>query len=213
MRPTGLGRDLIVLAADKNIDFGLRGLLGRPKALGVRSVAADFLVHPRRDPGCVREAHDVLRPSVGDYRHALVVFDHQGSGRDTQPIDRLADEVRDRLAANGWGGRAEVIVLDPELEVWVFADSPHVEHCLGWRRGRGTLRRWLEARKLWAPGRAKPEAPREALDEVLRELRRPRSSALYRCIAERVSLAGCTDPAFRKLASTLARWFPPPAVG
>lgn len=185
MRPAGLGRDLIVLAADKNIDFGLRGLLGRPKALGVRS---------------------------GDYRHALVVFDHQGSARDAQPTDRLAGEVRDRLAANGWGDRAEVVVLDPELEVWVFADSPHVEHCLGWRRGRGTLRRWLEARKLWTPGRAKPEAPREALDEVLRELRRPRSSALYRCIAERVSLAGCTDPAFRKLASTLARCFPPPAA-
>jgi len=33
-----MSADLIVLAADKNTEHGLRGLLNRPRALGIRSI-------------------------------------------------------------------------------------------------------------------------------------------------------------------------------
>ena len=201
-------KDLILLVADKNTDYGIRGLLRRPRALGTRPVDGQVYVHPRHDPGCVREAHGFLRPFVNDYTHAMVIFDRSGSGREALPADRLSEEVRGRLAANGWGDRAEVIVLDPELEVWVFAASPHVERCLGWR-GRAGLREWLERENLWLPGQPKPSNPREALEKALFEAQQPRSSSVYQCLGQRVSVLRCVDPAFRKFKDTLSRWFPP----
>lgn len=201
-------RDLILLVADKNTDYGLRGLLSRPAALGTRLVDAQILVHPHRDPGCLREAHDFLRPFARDFRHALVVFDREGSGREGRSADALENEVCARLAAAGWDDRANAVVPDPELEVWAFADSPHVERCLKWPHTRGTIRRWLERQNRWEEGRKKPDAPKDALDRALREIRRPRSSALYECLGKRVSVRGCEDRAFRKLVATLAAWFP-----
>jgi len=194
--------------ADKNMEFGVRGLLSRPKALRVKEIDAEILVHPRRDPGCVHGAHDLLRPFANDYEHALVMFDRHGSGREAQSPDVLRGEVRGRLAAAGWGNRAEVILLDPELEVWVFSPSPHVEGCLGWNQGRGSLRGWARKQNLWPDGQQKPGDPRGTLDRILRHLGRPRSSALYKCIARRVSLQRCSDPAFATLSGTLSRWFP-----
>ena len=210
---TATVRDLIVLAADKNFDYGLRGLLSRPSALGTHVIDAQILVHPRRDPGCLREAHDFLRPFHRDFRRALVVFDREGSGREERSADALEDEVRARLAGTGWGDRADVIVPDPELEVWVFADSPHVERCLKWPPSRGTIRYWLERQNRWREGRTKPDAPKDALERALREIRRPRSSALYERLGRRVSLRRCEDRAFNKLLTTLAAWFPDGAPG
>ncbi len=40
-------------------------------------------------------------------------------------------------------------------------------------------------------------------------LRKPRSSAIYRALAESVSFRRCIDPAFQKLVTTLQTWFPP----
>jgi hypothetical protein len=202
-------KDLVVLAADKNTDSGLRGILARPDSLGIRPIQAttDMFVHPRRDPGCLNEAHDFLRPLLRDYRYALVVFDRVGCGRETLSQSQLSDAVRGRLALSGWGDRAEVVVLDPEIEVWVFAASSQVERCLGWPAQGLRLRRWLEERGAWPEGDAKPPDPKAALEMALREIRKPRSSAIYRRLGERVGIQGCTDPAFGKFREVLGRWF------
>ncbi len=126
--------DLIVLVADKNMDDGLRGLLTRPKALGIREIEARIFVHPRRDPACVRESDAFLRPFAGRYSRALVMLDRHGSGREALSAETLATEVRGRVALSGWDDRVEVIVLDPELETWVFASSPQVERVSDGRR-------------------------------------------------------------------------------
>ena len=201
-------KDLVVLAADKNIDYGVQGLLSRPAALGIRPVQFDSFVHPRRDPGCVHEAHDFLRSLLGEYQHALVMFDRLGSGREDLAGHELSDEVEARVTAHGWGQRAAVIVLDPEIEVWVFANSPHVERCLGWTGRRPALRRWLETQGLWHPGQVKPFNPKEALVKALQKSKKPRSSAIYRCLGQRVSLRDCSDAAFLRFRQTLTRWFP-----
>jgi hypothetical protein len=206
--PGSAPEDLVVLTADKNIHYGLRGLLARPQAIGVRPIGADFLVHPRRDPGCVGEGHDLLRPLAARYKHAVVVFDLDGSGREADGRVRLETEVQGRLAASGWDDRAEAVVIAPELEAWVFSPSPQVETCLGWRRARGPLRGWLEGQGAWAAGQAKPGQPREALERALRAVNRPRSSALYECLGRRVGVTRCEDAAFRKLLQTLRAWFP-----
>jgi hypothetical protein len=201
-------RDLIVLVADKNTDYGLRGLLRRPQALGTRPIEAQIVVHPRRDPGCRREAHNFLRAFTRDFQRALVIFDRDGSGYDGTR-EALENDLSARLNSSGWDGRSEVVVIDPELEIWVFAPSPHVEHCLEWPRNRGRVRAWLERQGAWGRQHQKPHAPRDALEQVLRAIQRPRSSTLYECLGARVGLRQCSDRAFQKLVTTLRTWFPP----
>ena len=99
--------DLVLLTADKNIEHGLRGLLSRPEALGIRAIASKIYVHPQRDPACARKAHEFLRQFADDYHHALVVFDHEGCGREERAPTQLEEDVRQQLAANGWEDRAQ----------------------------------------------------------------------------------------------------------
>ena len=44
-------KDLIILVADKNMEFAVRGILTRLEALGIRDITYDLYVHPERDPG------------------------------------------------------------------------------------------------------------------------------------------------------------------
>jgi len=188
------------------MDYGVRGLLARPAALGIRPLQFETFVHPRRDPGCARDAHTFLRPFAPQYQRALILFDYEGSGFDDTPSDALAADVRARVDVD-WAGRAEVILLKPELENWVFANSPHVEACIGWA-GTVPLRAWLEQRGLWNAQDAKPQHPKEALEEALRAMRQPRSSSIYDCIASKVSTRGCTDASFIRMRDVLCAWFP-----
>jgi hypothetical protein len=200
--------DLVALVPDKNMEYALRGLLGRPLSLGIRPITYDVFSHPRRDPGCVNEAHDLLRPFAGEYGYALVLFDRQGSGQEQVGADMLANSVAERLSRCGWAGRCEVVVLDPELEVWVWSPSPHVDECLGWANRQPPLRAWLAEAGCWPEACPKPPDPKAAMEAALRQVRKPRSSAIYLELAKKVSLRGHAEPAFQRLTSALQRWFP-----
>lgn len=54
-------KDLVCVVADKQIAATLDALLLRPRALGIRSVEAEILVHPHHDPGCYARPADLLR--------------------------------------------------------------------------------------------------------------------------------------------------------
>ncbi len=200
--------DLIVLVADSNMENTLRGLLSRHHALGIRPITCDIFRHDKRDPGCWTDAHNYLRPYTRQYRYALVMLDHEGSGQESQRVVDLQEELESRLEANGWAeGRARVIVLEPELEMWVWSDSPQVDVCLGWQTHQPDLRTWLRQRNLLAPDALKPADPKKALEAALREVKTPRSSAIYRHLAEQVSFRGCVDPCFNRFRTILTEWF------
>lgn len=57
-----VGADLLLLVADKNMEYAVRGLLSRPQALEVRPLEFEVYVQPQRDPGCALRAHEFLRP-------------------------------------------------------------------------------------------------------------------------------------------------------
>lgn len=200
-------RDLILLVADKNIEYTVRGLLTRPKALGVRAITFDVLPHPERDPGCLLRAPEFLQSFEGKYRHALVLLDLEGSGRGTEPRAVLEEDLEARLS-KAWDMRAAAVVMAPELEAWLWSDSPHVEEVLGWHGRKPGLRSWLRDQGFLTGPEPKPGRPKEAVEEALRVARKPRSSALYRQLAERVSFRRCTDPAFGKFLQVLRQWFP-----
>lgn len=199
--------DLVVLVADNNMQATLKGILGRPEALGIRPITWEIFVHPQRDPGCLRHGSSFLSELRGRYSHALLMFDRHGSGREELDRVTIENQVEEHLVNSGWGENAAAICLDPELECWVWGDSPEVAAALGWVNRDRDLRFWLREKGLWMSGRPKPLEPKKALEAVLFEVRKPRSSAIYGGLAERVSLQRCSDPAFQRLRQVLLTWF------
>jgi hypothetical protein len=183
----------------------IQAILQRPEALGIRPLSADVFVHVHRDPGILNGAHEFLAPLAAHYKYALVMFDRKGCGREEYAGD-LGQEVQSRLDSGGWGQRSAVVVIDPELEVWVWSDSPHVPEVLG--LSSENLETLLST-KYRPPGQAKPDNPKEAMEEALWKSRTPRSSSIYSRLAQEVSLERCKDKAFVRLRTCLQEWFPP----
>ena len=200
-------KDLFVLAADLELKNALDGLLSRTKDLGARDVAYDIERHPNRDSGCRSEAVEYLRPYLRGYRHALVVFDHYGCGS-TDPREDIQLHVEEQLRRNGWGNRAKVIVIEPELEVWVWDGSPATCRVLGWDGSYAALRRWLGRSRLWEPGEPKPSEPKRAMREAMQHGRVQRSARKFSELARAIDFSRCEDPAFNELRGALQEWFP-----
>lgn len=200
-------KDLVCLVADKNMEQTLLGLLNRPEALGIRAPTFDVFVHEERDPGCCRHGTEFLRTFSSRYVHALLIFDHEGCGQEGVPAKNLERRLESELRRNGWDDRARVLAIDPELEVWVWSDSPEVDAILGWAGRLPDLRAWLQQEGWLADDAIKPQRPKEAVEAALYEVRKPRSSATYRKLAESVSLRRCQDRKFARLKRTLRHWF------
>lgn len=199
-------QDLIALVADADMERAVRTILKkRTGALNIRLIRFEVFRHPQRDPGIVRFCSDFLRPYLTDYDHALVLLDHQGSGRENEEPEDLAQRLEMDLDRSGWGNRAAVVVISPELEAWIWSPSPHVARVLG-------ISSPEELNEIIRPHRRseglKPENPKEAFESVLRRSGRPASPHIFEELAERVSLQSCTDGSFEKLRRTLNRWFP-----
>lgn len=202
-------KDLVVLVADKNTQFTLQGLFSRTQSLGIQDISQtyDIFSHPQRDPGCYIQCVDFLRPFINGYKHALVIFDHEGSGQENKSREELEVELEQKLGNTGWDNRASVIVLEPELESWIWSDSPHVERILGWEQQDLPLKDWLITQNFLEPEQIKPLRPKEALETALRIVSKPRSSSIYEQLAKRVSFTRCQDNSFLKLKTVLKLWF------
>mgnify|MGYP001561673201 CR=1 FL=1 len=201
-------KDLVVLVADKNMEFAIKGLLSRSQSFGINPLTYDIHVHIERDPGCFLKGHDFMRPFQRSHCYALIIFDRQGCGREQMSRLLLEQEVEGRLDQSGWKDKkAAAIAIDPELENWVWSSSPHVDTVLGWKDRSPTLREWLARKNLFLETAAKPLNPKLAMEEALQAVGKPRSSSLYLQLTQRVSLEGCTDSAFLKFRQCLSSWF------
>lgn len=198
-------KDLVLLVAGKNMEVCIKGLLSRSAALRLRELTFDLFVHPERDSGCLLSSDHLLRIFTGQYHHALVLLNRESCGQQGRSRVDLEAQVEARLGESGWERRAAAVVIDPEFEVWVWSDSPHVGPGLGLERDP---KDWLRDEGFLQEGRIKPIQPKEAVERALRLARRPRSSAIYGDLARRVGTSRCSDPAFLKLRNTLKVWFP-----
>jgi len=202
-------RDLVVLVADKNMEACVQGLLSKPKSLQISEIDSAIYVHPGRDAGCHLRAHDFLAGFARQFRKSIIIHDRDGCGRENVERTELESNVESRMEQAGWkDDRCCAVVIDPELEAWVWSDSPHVADVLGWDEGLDDLRKWVISQEVVFNDRGKPSDPKLAVEKVLRRMRTPRSSSIYRELAERVSTRRCRDLAFEKFTSTLRRWFP-----
>lgn len=203
-------KDLIILAADLDTENVLTGLLPRLAPMGLSGPFSYALErHPYRDNGCANHAAEFLRGFAGQYKKALVIFDLEGSGQEALGRVALEQAIEQSLVANGWaGGNVAAIAIDPEVENWIWVNSPHVARALNWKR-EDDVYHWLAAEGWLIAGEAKPRRPKEAMETVLRKItKRSRSAAIYKQIAEKVNFTRCEDAAFRKLLTHLTTWFP-----
>ncbi|MFP4172383.1 MAG: methylation-associated defense system protein MAD4 [Candidatus Hydrogenedentota bacterium] len=209
-------RDLFVAVADLDAENVIKTLLSqRQLSLGIEldfnanpPPRGDLLRYSGRDSGCYGKAADILRGAQDTHRHAMLLLDRHGSGAESKPREDIEVELEKRLRQNGWADdNVCVIVFDPELEAWVWADSPHVSDVLGWTNERDQLRRHLGDKGLWPHKTPKPPNPKEAMEEALRTKKAGPPAPLFRKLASRVSLERCHDPAFIKFKTGLRRWF------
>jgi hypothetical protein len=118
-----------------------------------------------------------------------------------------AKTIRDRITKRleeSWE-QFIVIVIEPELEAWVWQDNPNVARAL---KCPIDFRAILAASGHWPVGSPKPPDPKAAVEYMRRHYRADGSKAAFRRLAETVSVRGCQDPAFNYLCDTLRAWFP-----
>jgi hypothetical protein len=209
-------RDLFVVVADLDAENAIKALLcRRRRSLRIEldfrpepPPRGDLLRWQGRDAGCRKDAADLLDAPRRTHRHALVLFDRHGCGAEDQAREEIEQEIEARLTGRGWSDqRARAIVIDPELEAWVWSDSPEVARLLGWGENPRRLRALLDEEGLWQGGSRKPSDPKRAMELALRKQRRPRSARLFGELASGVGLGRCQDPAFGKLKTVLRQWF------
>lgn len=198
-------KQLIVLTADAQQKQTVETLLSkRWQSLGIRQIQADIFSHPRRDPGVYHEAGNFLASFVEQYSHALVMIDAEW-GDSTLSVAKIQKKLQSDLDQNGWRGRSAVVVLDPELEIWVWSRSAHVPKLLNtdWK----TIKKIGQQKDYWNANDQKPTRPKELLEFVLRKEKKKRSSSLFVHLAQQVSLASCQDESFNQFRKILCEWF------
>ena len=199
-------QDLVVLVADKNMQFALQGALARTQALGVRPFTYEFRSHMGRDGGVRTSGSDVLARETQRFGHALMLLDFEGCGHENNdPLD-LEARLDQRLRTQ-WGTQAKAIVISPEVDVWLWGNDDLLREILKWPTD-GSIRDWLRHEGFVFNSGGKPIRPKEALDALRRVHKQPRSSALYAKVTSRISLQNCHDAAFIRLRNQLRFWFP-----
>ena len=212
MKPVVDAVDLVVLVADKDLEEAVKALLARTDDLELRPFLFEVRRHPNRDGGCRTGAANFLRPFLQRYERSLVLFDRDGCGS-TLAREVIQGNVESDLSRNGWADRTKAIVIDPELEVWVWGDLVQTSGILGWGQDVADLRRHLSSRGLWEPRDRKPSDPKGAMRTAMEcaapGRRRKRSARIFHEIADSATVDHCQDPAFNELKRTLQAWFPP----
>ena len=210
MSQAAFAKELVVLVADLDAQNAVYGILERHESLRTRSLREeqyDIHRHIQRDAGCRGNAAEFLRSFCRTHHHALVLFDHDGCGWENRPAPDIEQDIESLLATAGWKDRCGVIVIEPELEAWVWSDSPQVDGELGWTGVQPPLREWLVTRHHIKSADQKPADPKRAMLSALRHAGKPPSPRLFENLARTVSLNRCRDRAFLKLKGLLQQWF------
>ena len=197
--------DLFVLTADKHAEATMKALLRRHEALGIREITFTVARHPEHDSGCRVGSDQHVRPRMNSHEKAIVVFDKHGCGADSQTREEVQVATESRLNQN-WSDRCKAIVIEPEVEAWIWNQSDGLAEALGWRN-HANLEDWLKRQSLWPSNCIKPPNPKKAMDVALRFRRKPKSAATFSDLATILRFDHCIDPAFRDLRKVLQQWF------
>ena len=134
-------KDLVLLVADKNAQFALKGALNRPEAWAFAPSSLSFACIPAGDGGTRKSGPEMLALERRRFSHALLVLDFEGCGTDLPNATALETQLDKKLSSQ-WKTDAKSIVIEPELDVWVWGADNAVEAVIEWPAGKG-VREWL----------------------------------------------------------------------
>jgi|SRR5450755_1343688 hypothetical protein len=204
--------DCIFLLADGHMEQTFKGFLSRNdyhRKLDTRPFTFDIIVDRQNaDSGVYVRGHEFLRQYHRTHQHAIAVLDQMWEG--APATEAIQATMKNNLTRNGWQAETvEIIVIQPELEVWLWQDAPYMAEILRFNhQPHDSLKQWLEAQGHWHPTDSKPARPKEAFEAIQRASKRPFSGATCSMIAQKISIKKCQDTAFFLLRDTLQRWFP-----
>ena len=200
-------KDLIILVADQNMRDCIEGLIPKlPHALKITPFTYDIFVHTNRDPGCRTQSPAFLISFQNKYRFGLVIFDKEGCGQESLSREELEENVEISLSITGWNDRAKTIVIEPELENWIWVRSSQLAEIINWEN-IDSLYQWLADEEYLTNDSPKPQHPKEAFEAALYISKKRRSSSIYKQISSRVSFKNCTDQSFLKFIQCMNDWF------
>ena len=193
----------------------LRGLLnaaGQRKDLGVREIRFDIVRHPRRDAGMLQSGAELARMRKKEYRKAVLMWDHHGSGREHKgPVSAVEGEMQGKMDRFSWENRSVVIAVHPELERWLWCCEAAIAEYFGISGEQ--LQQWSNqyARERdMSADVVKTERPKELFDCIRRKHLRwrvsPRDFEKIGGLVRVKDLQGCDS--FRRFSEALRGWFP-----
>jgi hypothetical protein len=212
--------DVIFHLADEHMEKGLKAFFARDDwhfALGCRPFEIDprgendlYRVPGHTDPGIWKHAGENLRPFRDLYRYAVIILDADfdpSPGADVLRADISADMVK-----AGWAPeRFAVIVIEPELEAWLWAPNQNVALAFG-HDNFDQLRGRLERENLWTPGQPKPNDLKRARDRAARLGGKKTGGPIFKGVFSEISNRACNrcvEPGFVAMRTALQGWFPP----
>jgi len=204
--------DLLAFVADADLLAVMEEVLARPAELGAGAFTFKVDRHTGRDPGMVKDGPELVRMRKAEAERCVLIWDHQGSGweaRHTASESRI--RIIDKLERFTWKDCSDALVLEPELEEWLWRDPPSIARHL--EVEPANFDAWVDAfagKQRLSATTAKTTCPKELLYHVFKSRwnRQPRPGD-YRAIAKLADLSGWGHSAsFSSLLGVLVRWFP-----
>ena len=198
-------KNLLILCADPSIKVTVETLLAkRKKSLNISDISYELKVHDDRDTGVLNEGLELTRKYRNQFHKFILIFDYDGCGSSESP-----EEIRERLLNQGRSlgfseDNLELIIINPELEIWVWKNIIHLAKMVGWTESQ--LRDWLKSN--YGIENKKPEKPQAVYRKLLWHRQKPKSADNFRYLAEKISLRNCQEQGFKLFSETLRKWFP-----
>ncbi len=212
-------RDVIFHLADQHMEAGFRAFFARADwhhVLGCDQFTIDadserdiYRKGGYTDGGLWKHAHTNLTPFKEEYRRAVIVLDadfepHPGS-------ETLQADISRNMLAAGWEENSFcVVVIDKELEAWLWAPNLNVAKAFG-HNDFEQMRAALAAKQLWDDGAPKPNDLKRARDLAAKLGGKRTGSPIFRGVFGGISKRACDlcqEEGFTSMRAAIRTWFP-----
>lgn len=212
-------RDLIIHLADQHMEAGFRAFFARDNwfhVIGCRKfdidADSDQDIYRRAgytDGGIWKHAHTNLIPFKDRYQHAIIVLDADFDPHPGAPS--LRADIAGNMINAGWSADSFcVVVIDPELEAWLWAPNLNVAKAFG-HGDFEEMKARLAGEGLWDEGEPKPNDLKRARDRAARLGGMRTGGPIFRGVFGGISKRACdlcVEEGFISMRTALQAWFP-----
>lgn len=212
-------KDVIFHIADAHMESGFRAFFSRDDwhfTLGCHRFDIDpdsnediYRRGGYTDGGLWKHAHNNLAPFRERYRYAVIVLD-----ADFEPhpgAEVLHADISANMQSAGWHMDSfQVVVIQPELEAWLWAPNLNVAQAFG-HADFDQMKAVLAAEDWWNEGEPKPSDLKAARDRAARLGGKRTGGPIFKGVFNGLSKRACdrcVEPGFIAMRTALQTWFP-----